>query len=144
MSIGIQRALIVEDNDCFRDLVKIVLNSLGVTDIVEAKDGREAIEALTTVDADLVIMDWTMAGMDGIECTERIRSGVFGSNPAIPIVMVSGNGDDNSIQHAYAAGVDVFLVKPISLKSLFAGIMKAANGPRNLLISDGAVASCCA
>ncbi len=145
MSIGIQKALIVEDNDCFRELIKIVLNSLGVTDIVEAANGRKAIEALKTFNPDLVIMDRTMVGMDGIECTGHIRSGAHGCNPATPIVMVSGHGGEDSIEDAVEAGVDVYLVKPISLKPLYTGILKALDRPQDRSICGSAssgVASC--
>ena len=127
MQAQVQRAVIVEDNPRFRDLVKIVLGSMGIEDIAEARDGHEAAEVLKTFDAGLVIMDWTMEGMDGITCTRHIRNGTLGSNPAMPIVMVSGHSGDDLIQQAHEAGVDVYLTKPISVKALHAGIQRAVN-----------------
>lgn len=65
--------------------------------------------------------------MDGITCTRHIRSGTLGSNPAMPIIMVSGHGGEDMIQQAHEAGVDVYLTKPISIKALHAGIRQAVN-----------------
>ena len=127
MSAQVQRAVVVEDNERFRDLVKIVLGSLGINEVAEARDGHEAENVLKTFAADLVIMDWTMEGMDGITCTQHIRNGTLGNNPSVPIVMVSGHGGEDVLLQAREAGVDVYLTKPISIKALHAGIQKALN-----------------
>ena len=127
MSAQVQRAVVVEDNERFRDLVKIVLGSLGINEVVEAKDGHEAANVLKTFAADLVIMDWTMEGMDGITCTQHIRNGTLGNNPSMPIVMVSCHSGEDVVLQAHEAGVDVYLTKPISIKALHAGIQKALN-----------------
>lgn len=131
MSIGVQRAVVVEDNARFRDLIKLVLESLGVEAIDEANDGQEALEVLQRVDAGLVIIDWTMDGMDGMACTRHIRSGALGRNSTVPIVMVSGHGGEDVVRHAEEAGVDVYIAKPISIKALFAGIQGAISGRRS-------------
>ncbi len=127
MSAQVQRAVVVEDNERFRDLVKIVLGSLGINEVAEAKDGHEAANVLKTFAADLVIMDWTMEGMDGITCTQHIRNGTLGNNPSMPIVMVSGHGGEDVVPQAREAGVNVYLTKPTSIKALHAGIQKALN-----------------
>ena len=128
MTIGIDRAVVVDDNAQFRELLKMVLGSFGVTQVVEAKDGVEAMRVLDSFDADVVIMDWRMAGMDGITCARRIRNIVLSRNPDLPIVMLSGYGDENDVRKAHDAGVDVYLTKPISMKPLLAGIQKAVSG----------------
>jgi len=147
MSMEVRRAVVVEDNPRFRELVKVVLDSLGIADVAEARDGGEAIEVLQTFDADVVIMDWSMEGMDGIACTQHIRSGTLGCDPNLPIVMVSGHSGDDAIRQAHDAGVDVYLVKPISLKALHAGIQKAVSGPTGPAtgpVTSGAATSSCA
>ena len=127
MLAQVHRAVVVEDNERFRDLVKIVLGSLGINEIAEARDGHEAAHVLKTFAADLIIMDWTMDGMDGITCTRHIRNGTIGSNSSTPIVMVSGHSGEDVVLQAHEAGVDVYLTKPISIKALHAGIQKALN-----------------
>jgi two-component system chemotaxis response regulator CheY/two-component system phosphate regulon response regulator PhoB len=147
MLIGVQKAVVVEDNPRFRELVKIVLGSLGITEVAEAKDGNDAIAVLETFDADIVIMDWTMGGMDGVTCTQHIRSGALGCDPDLPIVMLSGHGGDDAIRHAREAGVDVYLIKPISLRALHDGIQRAlgrSDRPREAAGSVMAVSPCAA
>jgi len=137
MESEVRKAVIVEDSARFRDLLKLALSSFGIHDVIEAKDGKDALEVLEKTDVDVVVMDWTMVGMDGIACTRHIRNGMT-RNTDVPIIMVTGRGGEDNIQHAYAVGVDVYLVKPISLKSLHGGIERAIGMPRDRL----AVAAC--
>jgi CheY-like chemotaxis protein len=69
-------------------------------------------------------MDWQMDVMDGLECTRRIRAGVDGIDPKTAIVLVTGMVGEKNADTAYAAGVDLFLEKPVSVKILHAGVEK--------------------
>ena len=124
MGHKIDRAVIVEDNPQMRDLIKMVLGSFGTRDITQAANGAEAITALKSAAADIVIMDWKMDVMDGLECTRRIRAGVEGLDPTLPIVLLTGMTGKDSEAAANEAGVDFFLEKPFSLKTLHAAISK--------------------
>ena len=119
-----KKAVIVEDNIQTRLLVRMVLDSVGVRQVVEAENGEAAISALKADHADLAIMDWNMDVMDGLECTRRIRAGIDGINPRLPIILLTGNRGQASEAAAYAAGVDLFMEKPFSIKSLYAGVSK--------------------
>ncbi|KIL96672.1 Chemotaxis regulator - transmits chemoreceptor signals to flagelllar motor components CheY [Paramagnetospirillum magnetotacticum MS-1] len=103
-----------------RTLIKVVLHQLGVAEIVEAEDGNEALQVLREGGADLVVMDWMMPGMDGIECTRRIRAGQDGIVPSIPIIVATGVQGDGAESMALAAGANCFLKKPFSIKRLHA------------------------
>ncbi|WP_144084248.1 response regulator [Magnetospirillum gryphiswaldense] len=122
--MALKRAVIVEDIRQIRDLVHIALNSFGIDDIAEAGNGEEALAALRDGGADIVIMDWKMEVMDGLECARRIRAGIDGINPRLPIVLLTSMGGKESEAAAYAAGVDHFMEKPFSLRSLNAGVAK--------------------
>ena len=119
-----KRAVVVEDSVPMRGLIRMALGSLGVGEIVEAGNGVEAIAALQSCGADIVIMDWKMDVMDGLECTRRIRAGIEGVSPGMPIVLLTGMAGEEHESEAYAAGVDFFLEKPFSLAQLHAGIVK--------------------
>jgi two-component system chemotaxis response regulator CheY/two-component system phosphate regulon response regulator PhoB len=127
MNKDVSRAVIVEDIPQMRDLIRIVLSSFGAKDIVEAQNGAEAIAALKSNDVDIVIMDWKMDVMDGLECTRHIREGIDGINQKLPIVLLTGMLGKDSEDAAYAAGVDLYLEKPFSLKTLHSGISKVLN-----------------
>jgi len=130
MAKEIDRAVIVEDNPQMRDLINMVLGSFGTRDIIHAGNGAEAIAALASGGADIVIMDWKMDVMDGLECTRRIRAGINGIDPGLPIVLLTGVTGEESERAAYAAGVDLFLEKPFSLKKLHAGVTRVIEAKR--------------
>ncbi|RAU20208.1 two-component system response regulator [Paramagnetospirillum kuznetsovii] len=125
MDNAVRRAVIVEDSPQMRELIRMVLGSLGFQKIVQASNGAEALDALQAEHTDLIIMDWMMEVMDGLECTRRIRGGVNGIDPAVPIVLLTGNKGKESEASAYNAGVSVYLEKPFSIKQLHSGVMKA-------------------
>jgi len=119
-----RRAIIVDDSAPMRELVHMVLVAVGISEIVVVANGVEAIAALRTNGADIVFMDWQMDVMDGLECTRRIRAGVGGIDPKTIIVLVTGMVGEKNAETAYAAGVDLFLEKPVSIKKLRAGVEK--------------------
>lgn len=106
--------LVVEDNVHFRTLIRSILEALGISKVEEAHDGIEALEILGDSGEnpfDLVILDWKMEGMDGVECVSQIRQLDCG-NRAVPIIMVTGY-TETSLQHeARDAGVNDFWVSP--------------------------------
>jgi two-component system chemotaxis response regulator CheY/two-component system phosphate regulon response regulator PhoB len=130
MDNKISRAVIVEDSPQMRELIRMVLGSFGASEIVEAPNGAEALASLRQGGADIVIMDWKMDTMDGLECTRRIRAGGEGVDARLPIVLLTGCTGDDARETAYAAGVDLYMEKPISLKKLYAGVSDVLNRPQ--------------
>ncbi len=116
------KILIVEDNVHFRTLVRTILETLGVHDIEEALDGGEAMDVLKNFKADMAILDWKMDGVDGVECVRRIRTGEGAANKFLPIILCSGYSVARLKREALDAGVNAFLSKPISAKSLLSRI----------------------
>jgi len=125
MTLKLRRAVIVEDNITTQELITLALSAFQTEEIVVAKDGAEAIAALESQGADIVIMDWMMDVMDGLECTRKIRSGSGGIDPAVPIILLTGKTGQEAEKIAYAAGVTYFMEKPFSLKKLLEGVTKA-------------------
>ena len=120
----IKRAVIAEDSRQMRDLIQMALGISWAAEVINAEDGVKAIAALADGGADIVIMDWKMDVMDGLECTRRIRAGIDGIDPKIPIILLTGAADKEAEKEAYAAGVNLFMKKPFSLKQLHAGLEK--------------------
>lgn len=127
--------LIVEDNVHFRTLIRSILNALGMTSLVEAEDGVEALEILADQSPDLVILDWKMEGMDGVECVRQIRT-IQGINRFVPIIMVTGYTETSLMNLARDAGVNGFLGKPISPQSLLNRITGVMGNPLAYYESD--------
>jgi two-component system, chemotaxis family, chemotaxis protein CheY len=109
------RILLVEDDEFSREQQKTALEHVGVKFIVVASDGVEALAELEQgTHIDLIVSDWAMPNLDGLELLAAVRS----KWPDIPFLMVTGNESDEQIKQAEQAGVDGYLTKPFTLDGL--------------------------
>lgn len=111
--------LIVDDSATIRQLLTLTLRRLeGGTymRIVEATDGREALEKVGSEDYDLVLTDIKMPNMDGLEFLQRVREDL--GNRALPIVIISTKGEENDVARGLALGANAYLTKPVSAPRL--------------------------
>jgi urea ABC transporter urea binding protein len=126
------RVLLVEDNDSSRDLLESILKSfsLNCLSVQTAEKGLALLRRINSKsDPDsgeqisLVLMDWMLPGMNGLEASKEIRSDPLTSE--IPIIMISAFASERELTHAEKFGVNVFIQKPIIPSSLFNAIMDA-------------------
>jgi diguanylate cyclase (GGDEF)-like protein/PAS domain S-box-containing protein len=103
------RVLIVDDDTLLRGLCALALRPAGY-DLREAECGEDAVISFTAARTDLVILDVQMDGIDGYETCRRIRRLPGGSN--VPVIMLTGLDDADSIERAYEAGATDFIAKP--------------------------------
>lgn len=101
-----RRALLIEDDASTRFFVRTALESYGFT-VVEVDRGERGLEIFEKVNPDVVLVDYTMPGMDGLECCRRLRARWAG-----PILMLSGRGDPLLPALALEAGANRFFLKP--------------------------------
>lgn len=110
------RLLIVEDDFNARDILKENLESLGFSEIEVAEDGEQGLQKLLKSPIDLVLCDWIMPKLNGIELLKKIRgSKKFKS---IPFIMITGVGEVDDIKLAMENKVTDYIVKPIDLDVL--------------------------
>lgn len=102
------KILIVDDAVFMRKVIRDLLTANNYTDLVEAKDGVEAVEVYREHLPDLVIMDITMPSQDGIETIRQIRQ----INPNASILMCSAMGQEAMVKDALKYGAKDFVVKP--------------------------------
>lgn len=126
-------ALVVDDNRFMRTIIVNVLRGLSIQYVAEARDGHEALEELRATAIDLVVMDWEMEGMSGLQLLQTIRSGKRGINPLMPAIVVSANTIARNIIRARDAGMTEFLAKPVSAASLYARIVSIIENPRRFV-----------
>jgi CheY-like chemotaxis protein len=107
--------LVVEDHADTRDLLRFVVESLGHR-AIEAADGEEAVRMVEGIMPDLILMDTSLPGVDGLMATERIRK--LKSATKVTIIFLSGHAHPQSREMALAAGGDDYFVKPINLGEL--------------------------
>ena len=122
--------LIVDDNAFMRTIIRRVLSALHADQVREAEDGEDALDLMRTFVPDIIILDWEMKPMDGIEFTRKVRLSKDSPNVFTPIIMVSGHFERRRVVAARNAGVNEFVVKPISAASLFDRIQAVIERPR--------------
>lgn len=124
------RCLIVDDSATMRKLVRAMLNSLGTGQIREAADGEKAIEMLRQWPIDLVLADVSMAPMDGLDFVRHLRRSDRDDTRHVPVVMLTGHGDVETICLARDAGANEILAKPITARTLAHRISEVVERPR--------------
>ncbi|MDY6923220.1 MAG: response regulator [Pseudomonadota bacterium] len=120
------RVLVVDDHPVNREIARIMLQAFGC-EVVEARDGHEALQAATDEIFDLVLMDVRMPGMDGLETTRRVRSLPDGRGD-VPIVAMTADAMPGDVIRCHAAGMNAHLAKPVSQAALFALVARALAG----------------
>jgi len=122
--------LVVDDNHYMRTIVSAMLRSIGITQIREASDGAEALGLCKDWRPDLIIMDLVMDQLDGLETARLIRTAKDSAVPHVPIIMMSGHADRRTVMEARDAGINEFVVKPMTAKALIDRITKLVNSDR--------------
>jgi two-component system chemotaxis response regulator CheY len=138
-SLDALRFLLVDDNSHMRAIVSAILRGAGVRHLREAQDGGEALDALRLFAPDIVIADFKMAPMDGVEFVRRVRAG---SSPYLPVIMMTGFSDRSRVFEARDAGVTEMLVKPITGRSLLERIEAVVMRPRPFVRTEGYFGPC--
>ncbi len=127
--------LVVEDTAPMLKLVVSVLDTLGVGRIHTAVDGEEAYETFRKENPDIVVADWHMVPVSGIELVDTIRTSHDSPNKTVPIIMMTGYSALPRVSEARDRGVTEFLVKPFSANDLARRIAYVINQPRDFIDS---------
>jgi CheY-like chemotaxis protein len=128
--------MVVEDNPILQDLATKQLSRLGLK-VVIAKDGSEAIDLVTSTRFDAIFMDCYMPKMDGFEATRQIRVFEQSRNRRTPIIAMTAAALMGEREKAFAAGMDDFIVKPVTIKQLKAAYEKWKQEPLDRLRQTG-------
>lgn len=104
------KILIVDDMQTMRRLLKSALNDLGYANVVDAESGAAALELLESGDFKLLITDWNMPGMEGIDVLKAVRAN--DKLQGLPVLMVTAEAKKEQILEAAEAGVNGYVVKP--------------------------------
>jgi len=110
------RILVVDDFQTMRRIVINLLKQLGFGNVTEAGDGQQALDKVKNEQIDLIISDWNMPNMTGIEFLRGIRADE--RNKAIPFIMVTAEGKKENVIAAVQAGVNNYIVKPFNAATL--------------------------
>jgi two-component system chemotaxis response regulator CheY len=108
------KVLIIDDSAVMRKIIQrnIQQSGLLVDEFIEAGDGKEGLEKATANDINLILCDWNMPNMSGIDFVKALRGSGQKSN--IPIVMVTTEGSDAKVEEAKNSGANGYLTKPFT------------------------------
>jgi len=124
------RVLVVDDNAHMRKLVVTILQAFGVTQIVEADSADRAWQSLRDTNPDVIVLDWVMEGMSGLELIRMIRTNPQAPNPFVPVIMLTGHTSLDHVRQARDAGVNEFIAKPVSVKTMMSRLVSVIEHPR--------------
>lgn len=122
--------LVIDDNAYMRTILKTMLRGFGLRRIIEAVDAVAGLEELAMSRIDLVLVDFAMPQIDGVEFTKLIRKGQDSVNSKVAIIMVSAYSERSRIETARNAGVDEFLCKPVCASGLYSRLTHVIEHPR--------------
>lgn len=107
------RALVVDDSRAIRMMLRKMLLEEGFAEVVEAGDGREALDRIGELgEPDVMLVDWNMPNMNGLELIRSVRKGLGLRN--VPIVMVTTETEYEQMVKALAAGANEYVMKPFT------------------------------
>jgi len=130
------RFLVIDDNAFSRQLTRRILAQFGARHIHEAENGQRAQDEVKSFKPDIIIADWVMSPVNGMEFVRWLREGEDSPAPFTPVIMVSAYSHLHNIMQARDAGINEFLTKPISAKSLFMRIQSVIEKPRQFVRAD--------
>ena len=114
------KVLVADDSGIMRKIIIRSLNSVGVTDVIEAANGQEAIDKFKESPVDLILTDWNMPEKSGLVVVVEIRA----TGSQVPIIMVTTEAQKGQVIAAFQAGVNDYLTKPFEADDLRAKLDK--------------------
>lgn len=129
--------LIVEDSKPMLEIMVTMLDRFGFGRVLTAQDGEQAFSIFQRYKPDIIITDWHMDEVDGLEFAQWIRRNKHSVNRSVPIILMTGFSEHMRIASARDVGVTEILVKPFSAYDLARRIMHVIDVPRDFIESLG-------
>lgn len=118
-----------------RSIVRSVLRSVGIQQIIDVQAQRDAIEHIRAGDIDLVLVEWGLGRADGMEIVNYVRHGRDSQDKRLPIVLMTAHTERSRVAAARDAGVNSLLRKPISAQTLLERVSAALTDARPFVTS---------
>ncbi len=110
------KVLVVDDFATMRRILKNILKQIGFKNLVEADDGTTAWDVLEEQEIDLVLADWNMPKMTGLELLKKVRASE--KYAKVPFLMVTAEAQKQNVIEAVQAGVSNYVVKPFTAEAI--------------------------
>jgi two-component system cell cycle response regulator DivK len=118
-----KRVLVAEDSSVIQNLTKKILQFQNF-EISSVKNGKQVLEKLEVEDFDVILLDINMPVMDGMECAQQVRALKDKKKSSIPIIAITGNAKNYTLEEFKKAGINEYLPKPLNFDSLVEMVKK--------------------
>lgn len=135
--LDVLKVLVVDDEHTMRRVTRSLLQAIGVKNIRDACDGHEGLQAVCSWGPDVVVVDWKMPKLSGLEFVRHVRAPNEFPYPDVPIIMLTAFGERSRVLEAVDLGVNEFLLKPVSSKALQARLVSILTKPRRMVKKNG-------
>jgi len=125
--------LVADSNQYMLKIIRTMLRGFGISNIREANDGAVALEELNTHLIDIVIADYALETLNGVELMELLRGAEDSPNRFVPVIMLSAYTEKWRIEAARDAGVTEFLSKPLCANDLYLRLVEVIEKPRQFV-----------
>lgn len=131
--LGDFSVLVVDDHRFMQQVMRVMLNSLGVHQVAAAFTVDEGLKRLSSQSFDIVIADYLMGGPTGAEFTRLARSEYFRGDRFVPIIACTADTTPRTVSELRDAGADEILCKPVSPRAIWNKIMAVTNSRRKFV-----------
>lgn len=121
--------LVVDDNAHMRRLIGTLLSVTGSPHVKEAVSARSALERLNDTPVDMLICDWRIGDMTGLEVIKSVRQGDLAASPDLPIIAVSAYSNRDLAQAMYTAGANAVMTKPLGISTFLSIVRNISHSP---------------
>lgn len=128
--------LIVDEDIMISEVLKQVLNSMGLKNVSRARTASEALGLVAKQETDILITEWTLKPMDGLSLVQSIRKMELPRLALLPVIMLTARAEKIDVVAARDAGVTEFLVKPFTAKTLFNRLEHIIDFPRDFIVAE--------
>jgi two-component system chemotaxis response regulator CheY len=130
------KILIVEDNQPMAAITKGILQTFGIKYVHTASNGEDGYKRFCEDKHDIIIADWSMKPVNGIELIKKIRQDKFSPNPYVPVIIMTGYSDKVRVLEARDNGATEFLVKPFTAQDLYKRLVQIIERPRQFVKNE--------
>ncbi len=127
--------LVIEDTSPMRELLRSVLEAIGVGNVYTASDGEQGLNILQNQSIDIVLVDWEMPNLSGVDFVRNVRRNSMISDRHLPIIMCSGYAARERILEARDAGITEYMIKPFRAEDIAKRLEAVIKRPRDFIES---------
>lgn len=110
--------LIVDDHKTMLRIIRNLLSQIGITNVDEASDGQNALQMLVRKKYDMILSDWNMMPMTGLELLQYIRKDTTYQHKHVPFIMITAEARPENVIEAKKSGVNNYIIKPFDAGTL--------------------------